>query len=300
MSSLPPLRQLRDEQVQAVRTLARAIEAADGAPPLSDQALVQLSSDSGQIQHFLLPDSEGLPLGYAQIAHSEHAANAELAVAAEGDRAARTAALLTAVEPAAAGTPLLVWSHGTRSPIGPVLAARGYAERRTLLQLARSLPEAMPKVDVPGVRIQTFRVGADEDAWLTVNARAFAEHAEQANLRISDLLAREAADWFDPAGFLLAVDEAGALLGFHWTKVHPAGDGSPPVGEVYVLGVDPAAQGRRLGAALLNAGLNHLYERGVRQVMLYADDANTRAVQLYERSGFTVTGTDTQYQRAVS
>jgi len=35
------------------------------------------------------------------------------------------------------------------------------------------------------------------------------------------------------------------LVGFHWTKVHPDG-----VGEVYVVGVHPDAQGGGLGTAL--------------------------------------------------
>ena len=55
----------------------------------------------------------------------------------------------------------------------------------------------------------------------------------------------------------MAVDEhTGALLGFHWTKVHSA-----DLGEVYVVGVDPAAQGRGLGATLTLVGLHHLAER---------------------------------------
>ncbi len=54
----------------------------------------------------------------------------------------------------------------------------------------------------------------------------------------------------------LAVDETtGKLLGFHWTKVH-----NTDLGEVYVVGVDPAAQGRGLGAALTLVGLHHLAE----------------------------------------
>ena len=88
--------------------------------------------------------------------------------------------------------------------------------------------------------------GADEDAWLAVNAAAFAGHSEQGRWTRADLLAREAEPWFDPAGFLLAERE-NVLLGFHWTKVHADG-----MGEVYVLGVDPAAHGLGLGSALLD------------------------------------------------
>ena len=76
------------------------------------------------------------------------------------------------------------------------------------------------------------------------------------------LAAREREPWFDPAGFLLAVDDQG-LAGFCWTKVHLA---SPPVeplalGEIYVIGVDPTARVPASVAPLVLAGLANLHER---------------------------------------
>ena len=60
-----------------------------------------------------------------------------------------------------------------------------------------------------------------------------------------------------PRWLFMAVDEhSDKLLGFHWTKVHSA-----DLGEVYIVGVDPAAQGLGLGATLTVAGLHHLAER---------------------------------------
>ncbi|MBA3523913.1 MAG: GNAT family N-acetyltransferase, partial [Geodermatophilaceae bacterium] len=122
----------------------------------------------------------------------------------------------------------------------------------------------------------------------------------------------QAEPWFDPADFLLAVtgldvgqgDEAQSdgesVLGFHWTKVHPdAGKDGAPIGEVYVLGVDPDAQGRGLGPALTLAGLQLLGKRGLRQVMLYAEESNGGAVRLYERLGFTRWAVDVTYRRGV-
>ncbi len=93
----------------------------------------------------------------------------------------------------------------------------------------------------------------------------------------------------------------GELLGFHWTKVHPAGDaGDEAVGEIYVLGVDPAAQGMHLGAALTDLGLAHLHGRGLRSVLLYTEESNTTAVRLYEARGFTRFAVDVQWRRSSS
>ena len=66
----------------------------------------------------------------------------------------------------------------------------------------------------------------------------------------SDLAERMAEPWFDAAGLIVA-ERGGRMLGFHWTKQHSRG-----LGEVYVVGVDPAAQGLGLGRALTRAGLS--------------------------------------------
>jgi mycothiol synthase len=105
-------------------------------------------------------------------------------------------------------------------------------------------------------------------------------------------MAREAAPWFDPKGFLLAVDPADRLLGFHWTKVHPDG-----LGEVYVLAVDPEAQGTGLGSALTVAGLAYLRERGMPEAMLYVESDNVAALRTYQKLGFAYHHTDTEFLR---
>jgi mycothiol synthase len=89
-------------------------------------------------------------------------------------------------------------------------------------------------------------------------------------------------------------EESGRLLGFHWTKVH-----NERLGEVYVVGVDPAAQGRGIGATLTLIGLHHLADRlsGDSQatVMLYVEADNSAAVNTYRRLGFEVFGIDVAY-----
>ena len=94
------------------------------------------------------------------------------------------------------------------------------------------------------MRITTYAGPADDAELVRVNNAAFAWHPEQGGWTDADIAERRGESWFDPGGLFMAVDEqSGKLLGFHWTKVHNA-----DLGEVYVVGVDPAAQGRGLGA----------------------------------------------------
>jgi mycothiol synthase len=259
----------------AVLRLAARVEAEDGAPPLSDQAIAQLGSP--EVEHRATREGGEL-VGYAQ--RSGDGAEVVADRAAVGD-----------VVDAVARPGLLIWSHGRRSRLAPVFGDRGFGPIRELHQLRRPLTDlpAEPPL-APGVVVRPFVPGQDEDAWLAVNAAAFASHPEQGRWTRADLAARMAEPWFDPAGFLLA-ERAGELLGYHWTKVHPDG-----WGEVYVLGVAPSAQGLGLGNALLVRGLRHLAAIGCPGVLLYVDGDNPTALRLYEKSGFVAHDLDVQWQ----
>ena len=299
---------LGSRDAAAVRDLVRAAARADGVEPVSEQPLLRLSRPGPAVAHVLARARDGRRLlGYAQVdLGGRGAAATELVVHPEARRRGVGRALLVAARTRAAleGREVAVWAHGDLPVARAFGEADGLAVVRELLLLARPVPAAHdrnrpadaspgrgsgtpgPAVP-PGVAVRSFVRGRDEERWLAVNARAFAHHPEQGRMSLADLDAVTSEDWFDPDGFLLAVatgdPSPGALLGFAWTKV-PVGSDE---GELYVLGVDPSAQGRGLGAALTALAVGHLASRGdVATVTLWTDADNTAAVRTYETAGF--------------
>lgn len=286
--------------------LAEAATDADGTAPLSEQVLRHLRSAG--VAHLLARDrgDGGALVGYAQLDRDATTPDgtadpvAELVVHPAHRRVGIGAALLAALLVA---TPALrVWAHGGHPGAAALAAHHGMRPDRELWRMRRSLVDPLPAPVLPdGVALRPFRKGVDEAELLRVNNAAFAWHPEQGGWTLADVAVREAEPWFDAVGVLLAVDvaEPAHVLGFHWTKVHAeAPDGGGPVGEVYVLGVDPAERGRRLGPALTLAGLAHLRNRGLGTVMLYVEADNTAAVRVYQGLAFTPWGIDVSYRRA--
>lgn len=205
---------------------------------------------------------------------------------------------------------LRAWSHGNHAAAVSLAAKFGFEPVRELWRMRQSraalersvlAPEAPDVVLPEGVVLRAFQPGRDEEAWLEANREAFAHHPEQGSTTREDLEARMAEDWFDPEGLLLAVrEDDGSLLGFHWTKVHPRAGEHPAIGEVYVVGVTPGAQGSGLGKALTVAGIEYLHSKGLQAIMLYVDADNTTAVALYRKLGFTRWDVDVMYARSVA
>ena len=291
------------------RDLLAAAEESDGNPSISEQTLVTMrAGDSAG--HTLLtlalyaPDEDSDPAtaqdlaGFAVVV-DEPDGNGILEIAVHPSYRNQGVAdrLVGALKEVRGFEGLKAWSHGNHEAAADLAARYGYAPVRELWKMRMTTAGAdLPDAGLPdGVAIRTFVPGKDEQAWLAANRAAFAHHPEQGNLTRADLDARMAEDWFDPAGFFLAEDREGRLLGYHWTKVHPRHGAHPAIGEVYVVGVTPQAQGMGLGKALTIAGIKHLRDAGLNAVMLYVDADNSAAVALYRRLGFTRWDMDVMY-----
>ncbi len=277
-------------QAGAVGALVDRVEGLDGVSPLNDDARLALRHDRPGTVHLLASVDDRL-VGYAQLDHADDAPTAVLGVDPDHRRLGVGTALVGAAR-AAAASPVGFWAFHDLPPAHALAAGSGLVAVRELLMMSTRLDAPVPgPADVPGVAVRPFVVGTDEPAWLAVNARAFADHPEQGRMTLTDLQDRIAEDWFDPADFLLAVRTSDdEVVGFHWTKRH-----SPTRGEVYVLGVDPSVESRGLGTALLLAGLRHLQQVGVTEVILYVEAEHERAVRLYTGRGFAVVTRDVMY-----
>lgn len=168
-----------------------------------------------------------------------------------------------------------------RTVLGRELAALGLQFERDLYRMERPLPMDQAS----GIETRSFIVGQDEGAWVEVNNRAFSWHREQGGWTLDQVAQRQAEPWFDADGFRV-YDIDGQIAAYCWTKVHD--DETPPVGEVYVIAVDPEYHGRGFGRALTLAGYEHLTAAGLTRGMLYVDADNTPAVTLYLDLGLEI------------
>ena len=285
-----------------VRRITDAAEAVDGRAALNEAAVLSLRNhglDTGIL--FLAQDEQGSAQGFAYLhgLHGPGRPELDLVVAPDARGRGLGTALAEAALDAVEGIPLTAWSHGNHPAAGALATRLGLRAVRELWLMRRKASGDVPKAVVPaGVVIRPFRPGEDDTGFLRVNASAFATHPEQGSLDQRGLDERKAEEWFDPEGFLVA-DKDFEVVGFHWTKVHPAAGATPSYGEVYVIGVDPGMQGSGLGRALLAAGLEHLRGRGLGEVVLYVEADNATAVQLYHRFGFGHAPADTDVMYAV-
>lgn len=291
MTALAWRESLSADEQYAVREIISAATEFDGTAPVGDQVLRALAQQ--RTRHLLAVDDSGEVLGYLNLTPEM----AELVVHPDARRRGVGAALIGAAV-TEAGADRSFWAHGTLPAAKATAAALALTPVRELLQMRRSLRD-VPSVDVAaGVQIRTYAGPADDAELLRVNNAAFSWHPEQGGWADADIAERRAESWFDPEGLFLAFDETGQrLLGFHWTKVH-----ARDLGEVYVLGVDPDAQGKRLGHTLTVLGLHYLARRldavDEPAVMLYVESDNTAAVRTYDRLGFTIANVDTAYRPA--
>jgi mycothiol synthase len=296
---------LDPETIAPLIALVEHVTEHDGMRPLSEHVWLHLKQGGDEHgKHLLAWDDSGQIVGYAHldVTDAVDGPSAEVAVGPDVRRQGLGRRLIEELIRHSPDGRLRLWAHGEQGGAGELALSMGFIRARVLWQMRRSLYAPLPRPMLPdGVDIRPFRVGVDERAWLHVNGRAFSSLPDQGRWGLDDLTMRIREPWFSADGFLMAW-RGEALAGFHWTKVHgggiwESGHQHQPIGEVYVVGVDPDERGNGLGRALTLAGLHHLRALDLSQAMLYVDTTNTAAISLYEGLGFARWDTDVLFRR---
>lgn len=311
--------ELSDADRTRVLALLAEVAAHDGVDPLSEEHLLALRGPDPQVWLARArsegpddSDNSGASPGSGVIVGvaSRSGRAVEVAVHPDHRRRGHGRALLTAAlgldldldldETGAPHADRAVWAHGDLPPARALAAHLGLERARELLRLEKRLaPEdaalpRMPDVTALADAPEHERAGALA-AWLRLNGIAFADHPEQGRWTSTDVAARLAEPWFDPALlYLVPRTDRDELLASLWVKPDHTDRGRA---EIYVLAVHPDAAGQGLGRALLQHVLGELAREGVVVVDLYTSAENERAVRLYERTGFRVVERHGQYAR---
>jgi mycothiol synthase len=292
------------QQSQVLALIAAASDR-DGVPPVSEHVLLHLRHGGDKADTHFIAEKNGSVVGYAHLDLTDQVEgpSAELVVHPEHRKEGIGQSLLAAVQERA-GTKLRLWSHGDLMGAKNIAEKSGFTRARTVIQMRRSLNDPIPELSKEIV-IRNFLPGIDNDEWISLNNRAFARHPEQGNWSARDLEIRIKEDWFDPQGFLIA-EEQGVMTGFCWTKIHGGHTHKhshnelehdhDPIGEIYIMGVDPKFSGKGIGKAVTIAGLRHMRYQGIFSAMLYVDADNSAAIKLYQSLGFTEWARDVLYR----
>lgn len=200
----------------------------DGNTPLSEHVMLHLRHGGDEdVRHVLARGDDGQLCGYAHLDVTDlvEGPSAEMVVAPSMRRhdlgRSIVEELIQLSERDAPGRGMRLWAHGESEAARGLAESLGFSRARVLWQMRRSLMAPLPDSPLPeGVHLRTFLPGIDDEAWLAVNAAAFADLPDQGGWTAEDLQRRLDESWFDPSGFLIAVDEQGGIAGFHWTKVH--------------------------------------------------------------------------------
>ena len=308
--------EVHDAHPETARRFLAGLETATGVPPVDEDEQRRLAGapplrDPGWDWTAHLVMAGDVPVAYAGIrtapsSTSDDAAGAggaRVDLALDRDRTSVQTALSAALghlrghaDPSRPAGPIEAWLRGARADDLATAAEEGFRLHRRLHVLgvteqdwrtATAASGAGPMTQA-GASPRSFDPSSptDADAVVTLLARAYPGQAGRPGWDRARFAAVRDTAWFRPDDLLLldaADPDAGvALAALHWMKRR--GDG---VGEVYNLAVDPAAQGHGFGPLLLDAGLAHLFAVGMREVVLWVDAANERALALYRSRGFT-------------
>jgi mycothiol synthase len=301
---LQHLNHLSKSQQESVLALIKAAHDFDSTPPIAEHVLLHLRHGGDKSDSHIVFENDNQVIAYAHLDATDLVAGPSVeAVVHPNHRGKGLGALILKEAIKVCGDKTRIWSHGDL-PAAKAIAASLKLERLwSNLLMSKSLGEIQPVTSKYPIR--TFISNFDNQAFLSLNNRVFANYPDQGGWSDEDLKVRLNEDWFDEKGFFVAEDK-GDLIGFCWTKIHGAhthshsgeddDHGHDALGEIYVLAVNPDYKGQGVGRDLTITGLNYLKYQGLNNVMLYVGVENKPAFNLYRSLGFNEFGSDVMYR----
>lgn len=304
---------LNENQVNQILQLVIDSSETDGARPFSEHVEIHLRSGGDRsVIHLLAENSNKKIVGYGHLDTTDLVAgpSGELVVDPNFRKQGIATQIVTEMKALTNGQALRLWSHGD-TPIARQFSEKmGFNSVRNIIQMRRSLFTPIEQFKLPAnYNLREFDSEFDIDNFIKLNKDCFIDLADQSSWTRKDVELRIAENWFSSPGFILLENDKRDLIGFCWTKIHGQDHkhekddghqhldhGHEPIGEIYVLGVNPENQGKGLGKSLTLWGLNHLRRCGLDSAMLYVDSNNQKAIDLYEELGFGFWGLDRLYR----
>jgi len=289
---------------EQVLSLIKTAQEFDNTPAIAEHVLLHLRHGGDKADSHLVLQKDNQVIAYAHLDKTDQVAGPSVELVIHPDHRSSgvgSELLRSAID--LCGEKIRLWSHGDLPAARLLAQSSNFIKMRTVIQMSKDLNEVTPiNTDY---QIRSFLPDLDNQAWLTLNNQAFALHPEQGNWSEADLSIRVNEDWFDEKGFFVAQDK-GKLIGFCWTKIHGGHSHThetdsdhhdhEPIGEIYVMAVSEEYEGRSIGKALTITGLNYLKYQGLSSAMLYVDEENKKAVNLYKSLGFVESGKDVMYK----
>ena len=298
------LNHLSTSQQESVLALIKAAYDFDGTPPIAEHVLLHLRHGGDKSDSHIVSEEGNKVIAYAHLDTTDLVAGPSVEAVVHPDHRGKGLGSLILKEAIkVCGDKTRIWSHGDL-PAAKAIAASLKLERLwSNLLMGKSLGEIQSVTSKYSIR--TFIPDFDNQAFLSLNNKVFANYPDQGGWSEEDLRVRLNEAWFQKEGFFVAEDQ-GKLIGFCWTKIHGAhthsrngeddDHGHDAIGEIYVLAVNPDYKEQGVGRDLTITGLNYLKYQRLNNVMLYVGVENNPAFNLYKSLGFNEFGSDVMYR----
>jgi len=301
---LQHLNHLSESQQQGVLALIKASHDFDGTPPIAEHVLLHLRHGGDKSDSHIVFEENNQVIAYAHLDTTDLVAGPSVeAVVHPNHRSKGLGSSILKEAIKVCGDKTRIWSHGDLPAAKAIAASLNLERLWSNLLMSKTLGEIQPVTSKYPIR--TFISDFDNQAFLSLNNKVFANYPDQGGWSEDDLKVRLNESWFDEKGFFIAEDK-GELIGFCWTKIHGAhthshtgedeDHGHEALGEIYVLAVNPDCKGKGVGRDLTITGLNYLKYQGLNNVMLYVGVENKPAFNLYKSLGFNNFGSDVMYR----